>query len=100
MPRHCVQMAKISRHSLNLKGKATTMEKENHRNGGKQRCSSTRRKGGTAEPLQPSCLFFEGVEDKAGHRQSPTTLQFHMWGTLHRERKREGGELSHSTVWK
>lgn len=35
MPRHCVQMAKISRHSLNLKGKATTTEKENHRNGGK-----------------------------------------------------------------
>lgn len=36
MPRHCVQMAKISRYSLNLKGKATMMEKENHRNGGRQ----------------------------------------------------------------
>lgn len=43
MPRHCVQMAKISRHSLNLKGKATTMEKENHRNGGKQ---------GTPKPVE------------------------------------------------
>lgn len=29
-------MAKISRHRLNLKGKATMMEKENHRNGGRQ----------------------------------------------------------------
>lgn len=34
--RHCVQVAKISRHRLNLKGKATMMEKENHRNGGRQ----------------------------------------------------------------
>jgi len=40
MPRHCVQVAKISRHSLNLKGKATTMEKENHRNGGRQGASN------------------------------------------------------------
>lgn len=32
MPRHCVQVAKISRHSLNLKGKATMMEEETYRN--------------------------------------------------------------------
>lgn len=88
MPRHCVRMAKISRHSLNLKGKPTTMEKENHRNGGRQGASNPvevrlhQVDEDTTESTWQRQINFYYLGEKKKKKKESTSVHLCQWGYI------------------